>query len=41
VGLGIGAGGVALVGVAVVFGLEARSKWASVGTHCDANQGSS
>ena len=36
-GLGVGGGGVALVGLAVVFGLEARSKWGSVGTHCDAN----
>jgi serine/threonine-protein kinase len=36
-GLGVGAGGVALVGLAVGFGLEARSKWGSVGMHCDAN----
>ncbi len=36
-GLSAGAGGVALVGLAVVFGLEARSKWGSVGMHCDAN----
>jgi hypothetical protein len=35
-GLGVGAGGVVLVGVAVGLGLEARSQWASVGTHCDA-----
>jgi hypothetical protein len=37
VGLGVGAGGVALVGLAVVLGLEARSKWGSVGMHCDAD----
>jgi hypothetical protein len=35
--LGVGAGGVAAVGVGVVLGLEARSKWGSVGMHCDAN----
>jgi hypothetical protein len=37
-GLGVGAGGIALVGGAVALGLEARSKWGSVGAHCDANQ---
>jgi hypothetical protein len=36
-GLGVGAGGVGLAGVAVVLGLEARSKWGSVGAHCDAS----
>lgn len=35
-GLGVGAGGIGLVGAAVALGLEARSTWASVGTHCDA-----
>jgi hypothetical protein len=28
---------VAAVGAGVVLGLEARSKWGSVGMHCDAN----
>jgi hypothetical protein len=37
-GLGVGAGGIGLVGAAVALGLEARSKWASVGTHCDASR---
>lgn len=36
-GLGVGAGGMAVVGVGIALGLEARSKWGSVGTHCDAN----
>jgi hypothetical protein len=35
-GVGVAAGGIALVGVAVGLGAEARSKWGSVGTHCDA-----
>ncbi|HEX3760049.1 MAG TPA: hypothetical protein VHW23_15140 [Kofleriaceae bacterium] len=36
-GLGVGAGGIGLVGVSIALGLEARSKWGSVGAHCDAN----
>jgi hypothetical protein len=36
-GIAVGAGGIGLLGVAVVLGLEARSKWGSVGAHCDAN----
>lgn len=36
-GLGVGAGGIGLIGAAVALGLEARSKWASVGAHCDAS----
>jgi hypothetical protein len=36
-GVGLGVGGIALIGAAVGLGLEARSKWGSVGAHCDAN----
>jgi hypothetical protein len=36
-GLGVGAGSMAVVGIGVALGLGARSKWGSVGTHCDAN----
>lgn len=36
-GIGAGAGGVAAIGVGIALGLEARSKWGSVGMHCDAN----
>lgn len=36
-GLGIGGAGLGLLGVAAVLGLEARSKWGSVGAHCDAS----
>ena len=36
-GIGVGAGGVAAIGVGIALGLEARSKWNSVGMHCDAN----
>jgi hypothetical protein len=37
-GIGVGVGGIGLIGVAVALGLEARSKWGSVGAHCDANR---
>ncbi len=36
-GLAVGAGGVVALGVGVALGLEARSKWHSVGAHCDPN----
>jgi hypothetical protein len=36
-GVGVGAGGLALVGVAVGLGFAARSKWGTVGAHCDAS----
>lgn len=36
-GIGVSAGGVAAIGVGIALGLEARSKWGSVGMHCDAN----
>jgi hypothetical protein len=36
-GVGVGAGGVVLVGVAVGLGFAARSKWGTVGAHCDAS----
>jgi hypothetical protein len=34
--IGVGAGGVAALAAGVVLGLEARSKWNSVGAHCNA-----
>ena len=37
IGIGVGAGGVAALGVGVVLGLQARSKWGSVGAHCNAD----
>jgi len=36
-GVAVGGGGVALVGVGVGLGLAAKSKWDSVGTHCNAS----
>lgn len=36
-GIGVGAGGVAALAAGVVLGLEARSKWNSVGAHCNAD----
>lgn len=37
-GLGVGAGGIVALGVGVVLGFEAKSKWDSVGAHCNADQ---
>jgi serine/threonine-protein kinase len=36
-GLGVGAGGLAVIGVGVALGFKANSKWRSVGNHCDAD----
>jgi hypothetical protein len=37
VGIGVGAGGLAAIGVGVVLGFEAKSKWDSAGAHCTAD----